>query len=195
MAGALDHLLSTLTAFTAGAGQPGMAGRMWQELSPWVQRLVVEAGPKWLPRIGFGFECRVPLMHGGRPVAPCTNNAVAACCACNEPCCLQHAMIDCHGDAICYLCVSRVRDMSRAAPRGVPPAAEPAAFDASEIRAARKILGVKASAGLDEVRQAARKRSGQYHPDNQATGDAEKFRAVREALALLERYYESRSAA
>lgn len=192
----LDQLLATITGLATGASQPGMVNRMWQEVGPWVQRLVGEAGPKWIPRLSFGFQCVVPLVFEGRPVGPCKNNAIAACCVCNEPCCLMHSMVDCHGDAICYLCVNRSMAAAHgAAPPPEQPPAGAAAPAAEEVLRARRILDVKASTPWEEVRRAWRRRAAVYHPDNQKTGDAEKFRAVREAFEVLERDHEGRSAA
>ena len=46
-------------------------------------------------------------------------------------------------------------------------------------------LGVEKTASFDEIREAYRMLSKRYHPDNQETGDEEKFRSIAEAHDVL----------
>jgi curved DNA-binding protein CbpA len=42
----------------------------------------------------------------------------------------------------------------------------------------REVLGVRAAAGLAEIKRAYKKLAFQYHPDYMETGDAAQFRKV-----------------
>jgi len=44
-----------------------------------------------------------------------------------------------------------------------------------------KILGVKSTSSLEEIKLAYRKLSKLYHPDNLKTGDSAKFQAINKA--------------
>jgi DnaJ-domain-containing protein 1 len=50
----------------------------------------------------------------------------------------------------------------------------------------RTTLGVGASAGFIECRSAYRKLVREFHPDNQVTGNAAKFRTIQAAWEVLE---------
>jgi len=204
----MADLLETLgrIAVSIHSAPQGVSGRIWDELRPWLARLAVHAAPKWLPTIGYGFPCHVPVYQGGMPVAPCPRAAIAACDVCGEPCCLDHARIDQYGDAICYLCVAeafRVRQAQKA--QGVGPGAtgqpgpRPAEgatgeMIARELAWARKTLGVKKATPWDDVRQAHRKLSAKWHPDR-SEGDEAKFKEVQRAFDLLGKERERKEAA
>lgn len=202
-----SDLLSTLSrmALSFQVAPTGVPGRIWDELRPWLARLAVNAAPKWLPRLMFGFPCAVPVYQGGRPVARCAKNAVASCDACGEACCLDHARIDQFGDAICYLCVaSLVNERRNGAapeePQPPPPAAETPGPSAKDLTWARRMLKVTKDDSLDEVRASHRRLSGKWHPDRHrapaANAKAEqKFKDVQRAFDLLQRDYEQQEAA
>jgi len=50
-----------------------------------------------------------------------------------------------------------------------------------------QLLGVKASASQKEIRTAYLAKAKIYHPDNQLTGDSDKFRELKQAADLLDR--------
>ncbi len=189
---------------TFSAAPQGVSGRIWDELRPWLARLVVNAAPKWLPRLSWGFACSVPTPHG----QPCPRPAVAACDVCGEPCCLDHARIDAFGDAICYrCCIEAIR--TRQARGGAPP--PPRADEApppgpratgpspAEVTWARKLLAVKSTATWEEIRKAHRRLSAKWHPDKHA-GDGyaaaeAKFKEVQRALDILDKERQRQQAA
>lgn len=183
----------------------GVPGRIWDELRPWFGRLAINAAPKWLPRLSFGFACQVPRPDG----SPCPRPAIAACDVCQEPCCLDHARIDQYGDGICYLCcieAIRRKQAERAGqpyespPAGqAPPGAAPPPSPAAELAWARKTLGVKKSAEWEEVRGAHRKMSAKWHPDRHPgpgyAAAEQKFKDVQRAFDLLTKEREKKEAA
>ena len=48
-----------------------------------------------------------------------------------------------------------------------------------------EVLGIDKTASEDEIKSAYRKLAHKYHPDNQETGDAEKFKECSEAYSVL----------
>jgi hypothetical protein len=183
----------------------GVPGRIWDELRPWFSRLAVNAAPKWLPRLSFGFACSVPRPDG----KACPRPAIAACDVCQQPCCLDHARIDQYGDGICYLCCIEAI-LRKQAERGGQPAPGPGAHARGhappppaprdrELQWARKTLGVKKAAEWEEVRSAHRKMSAKWHPDrHQGAGYAaaeQKFKDVQRAFDLLTKEHEKKEAA
>jgi hypothetical protein len=202
----MADILETLgrVVLTFQSAPQGMPGRIWDELRPWFGRLVVNAAPKWLPRLSFGFACSVPQPTG----AACQRPAIAACDVCGQPCCLDHARIDQYGDAICYRCcieAIRRKQAERAgepqpgpAPPGGHAHATPPTPD-KDLQWARKTLGVKKGADWEEVRAAHRKMSAKWHPDRHpGTGYAaaeDKFKQVQRAFGLLVKEREKKEAA
>lgn len=180
---------------------PGTPGRIWEELRPWLSRLALHAAPKWLPRISFGFPCKVPVYQEGKPVGPCARVAVGVCEVCAAPCCLDHSRIDQYGDAICYLCIAdAIRARKAAGPRqDAPPPRKPPPND-KEQRWARKLLDVEEDTPWEEIRSAHRRMSAKWHPDvhrgEKAKAKAEaKFKEIQRALDILERDREAKRAA
>jgi hypothetical protein len=181
---------------------PGTPGRVWEELRPWLAKLALHAAPKWVPRLSFGFPCKIPVYVEGTPIGPCRRVAVGVCEVCSAPCCLDHSRIDQYGDAICYLCIAEAIRTRRvvgprpghAAPPGKPPPA------AEEQRWARKLLDVTEDTPWEEVRSAHRKLSAKWHPDvhrgEKAKARAEaKFKDVQRALDVLSRARAAQEAA
>lgn len=178
--------------------------RIWEELRPWMLRLAVNAAPKWLPVLAVGVSCEVPIYQGGAPVGPCLCRSIGSCDVCHRSCCLNHARIDQHGDAICYLCVSdAVRRSVRAetpggSSQGAPP--PPAGPTEDELRWARRQLGVPKTASWAEVERAYKQKLRKHHPDLQRTeatkAKAEaRFKECRKAYDLLRRSREQEAAA
>lgn len=207
----MADLLETLgrVVLTFQSAPQGMPGRIWDELRPWFGRLVVNAAPKWLPRLSFGFACSVPQPTG----AACPRPAIAACDVCQQPCCLDHARIDQYGDAICYrCCIEAIRRKQAERAGEVPPGhgqgghahaghghGAPPPTPEKELAWARKTLGVKKGADWEEVRAAHRRTSAKWHPDrHQGAGYAaaeQKFKDVQRAFDLLTKEREKKEAA
>lgn len=184
---------------TFGAAPQGVSGRIWDELRPWLGRLVVNAAPKWLPRLSFGFACTVPTPQG----RACPRPAVAACDVCDGPCCLDHARIDALGDAICYRCcieAIRARQQREVPPpqgRAQPP--PPPGPSPDQIEWARHVLGVKSTDTWEVVRKAHRTLSAKWHPDHhQGAGYSAaeaKFKEIQQAFDVLTKHRARKEAA
>lgn len=184
---------------TLGVAPEGMPGRIRDELLPWIKHLVESAAVHWLPYLSSGRSCAVPT-QAGSPL-PCRRSAIAPCSACERPCCLQHAAVDQHGGAICYVCVGEIMRVHRAR-QGAPPPGPNADRqphvppDAQELRIkqALKVLGLKRGSSWAEIKQTHRKLSAKLHPDRQRNEAAkvraeERFKAVQSAYLDLERFY------
>lgn len=195
----MPDILETLgrVVMTFQSAPQGVPGRIWDELRPWLARLALNAAPKWLPRLSFGFACSVPQPNG----APCLRPSVAACDVCQQPCCLDHARIDQYGDAICYLCCIEAIRRKAAERAGQPPpgphqqAVRPPTPE-KELAWARKTLGVKKGADWEEIRAAHRKQSGKWHPDrhqgNAYAAAEQKFKDIQRAFDLLTRAHDEK---
>ena len=187
MANELFEALSKVALSLQGLPRGALSGPVWEELRPWLEKLLLNAAPKWLPRLSFAFPCKVPVHKQGVPVGPCPHRAIAACDVCGQPCCLNHARIDQFGDAICYPCVAQaVREH-----RGGAPAAAPDPSLAEQLKWARRVLKVKPSDDLETIRQAHRRESGKHHPDRQqgekAKAKAEaRFKDIQKAWGILQ---------
>lgn len=171
---------------------PGTPGRIWEELRPWLARLALNAAPKWLPRLAYGFPCKVPVYAHGAPVGPCVRAAVGVCEVCQAPCCLDHSRIDQYGDAICYLCIAEAIRAKRGAAGERPPPAQKPRPSAQDVRWARRVLDVKADTDWEEVRRQHRKLSAKWHPDvhtgEKAKAKAEeKFKELQRAFEVLDK--------
>lgn len=189
------QLLAALEGAFRMLQQPSMPARVWQDLRPWIGRLVVNASEKWLLRIALGLPCQVPVYEGGVAVSPCPGHAVAACDVCGRTCCLNHARVDQHGDAICYLCVvDAVRRARGEAQSSGQKTADDISRDAERLAALME-LGCKPSATWEQIHAAHKKLSFDHHPDRQRTDrqkakSAERFRSVQAAFKVLEKQRE-----
>lgn len=188
----------------------GVPQRVWDELTPWLQRLAISASKKWAPRIGLEMKCDVPVYRGGAPVADCEAQALAVCDVCERNVCLNHCRIDQHGDAVCYLCLMDMMAAKQAGghagsvphdanwPWGAHEPHEPKRKrrtprgDPNEaaLRAAYKVLQVSPDAPDDEIRAQRRTLLGEWHPDKhqgeRAKARAEaKFKEINNAYDLV----------
>jgi|SRR5882672_8737311 len=210
MPGLLDKLGSIFTSI-AGADD-GVHLRVWNELRPWVGNLVPAATRKWLPRIGAGSPCEIPVLRRGIPVGACEHFGVIACDVCRKLVCLDHCRIDQHGDGICYVCVAdaihavppvqreRARQAAggKAPPPGSPPRDAPPPADGKptpeQILVALKALGLRRGAKWEQVKAAHRKLSAANHPDRAKgirakTAAEARFVEVQKAYDLLKKVY------
>lgn len=210
MVGFLDTLGQMFSGIAGGPD--GVHARIWGELKPWFMNLGPAASRKWIPRIANGERCEVPVKRG-RGLGECENIGIATCACCHKPCCLQHAYIDQHADAVCYVCVAdalqsvppfqRERARHRQAtgeappreppPRDAPPPKNPKAAP-NDIAAALSTLGLRPGAKWDAVKQAHRRLSAANHPDKvkgaRAKAAAEaRFKEVQKAFEVLKRVY------
>ncbi len=191
----MPGILDTLGQMFSGiAGGPdGVHSRIWSELKPWIMTLGPAASRKWIPRVTSGEQCEVPVMRRGHKHGECDNIGVAVCIVCRRPCCLQHAHIDQHADAICYLCVADAvqvvppvqrerarqeqasgappppRGQRHAAGEGAPPPGKKPGPSQEVVAAAFATLGLNPDAKWDAVKKAHRKLSALHHPDTKKT--------------------------
>jgi hypothetical protein len=198
-----------LAAVSLQTAAPGVPGRVWQDLGPWLERLSMNATKRWLPRMMQSTPCQVPMYSHGEVVGECTQYAVAQCDVCGKQSCLQHCRVDQYGDAICYLCCMEAVQARRAreqhdhahdavdqggraywGPKGAPPPPTPES-QAAALRAAYRLLHVSRKATDEELRQALRAELGKSHPDHQRTpadkARAEKrFKEIQDAFRIIE---------
>lgn len=163
----------------------GAHRRVWSELGPWFRNLVMQAGPKWLPRMGMGFPCHIVALDGGL-TAPCRNSAVAACHVCHQPTCLVHSFVNVAGEIVCYGCVTTmgvVMEEKRTQAERQKRDREDA------LMRAREVLGVGARASWKKIHAAYRRRAKEAHPDR--GGSEEEFKKVQAAYELLKEAHES----
>jgi len=215
MAGLFDTLGQMFSGIAGGPD--GVHSRIWTELKPWLSTLAPAASRKWIPRATSGDQCEVPIMRRGHVRGECPNIGLANCTVCHRPCCLQHAHIDQHADAICYLCVAdamqivppvqreRARQEQagsespppprerRAPPGGAPPPGKPGPSP-EVVAAALATLGLSVGAKWDTVKRAHRTLSAVNHPDKakgvRAKTVAEaRFKEIQKALDVLKRVY------
>jgi hypothetical protein len=194
----MPDILDTIGRIALGfqSAPQGVPGRILDELRPWFARLAVNAAPKWLPRLAYGFPCSVPVYRNGEPVHACPGSAVASCDVCGEPCCLDHARIDQYGDAICYLCVVEAVRAKRAGARASraeqqgPPPPGPAPTSEKELAWARKLLAVKKDADWEEIRAAHRKLSAKWHPDKFSTKGPAAYAKAEQTFKEVQRAFD-----
>lgn len=165
----------------------GSHRRVWSELGPWFRTLVVQAGPKWLPRMGMGFPCHIVALEG-KP-SRCRNTAVAGCHVCHELTCLAHSFVNVVGETVCYGCVARMAALAQ--DQRLHAERQKREREASLIRA-REVLGVSPKAPWKKIHSAYRRRAKETHPDR--GGSEAKFKEVQEAYELLKAEHESGAA-
>ncbi len=215
----MPGFLDTLGQMFSGiAGGPdGVHSRIWGELKPWIMNLGPAASRKWIPRVTSGEQCEVPVMRRGHKHGDCQNIGIAVCLVCHRPCCLQHAHIDQHADAICYLCVAdatqvvppvqraRARQETggappppprgqRPPPGGAPPPGGKPGPSPEVVAAAFATLGLKPGAKWDSIKKSHRKLSALHHPDTKKTQREKtvanaRYVEIQKALDVLKTQY------
>lgn len=186
-----SELLSAIGQVASSVRTPAGAGKVWEELNPWLSKLAINAASKWLPRLTFGFPCQVPVYKNGKRDGECSGKAVSICDVCQSPCCLSHARIDQYGDAICYMCVAEAVQRSRAQRMaGGSAAAEMREQRAKEVAWAKNVLGLSKTFTLDELKKAHRTMSGKWHPDRKKSSRAkasaeQRFKDIQRAFEIL----------
>lgn len=189
------------------AAPDGLPQRVWQQLGPWTQRLLINSTEKWLPRLVSPAVCEVPIYERGQSKGPCHNQGLAQCDVCGRACCLNHCRIDQHADAVCYMCVIEAHQARRAAGHAPPPGTRPwergpsgdngagqsqREVDAATLRAAYRMLGVRKDASDEELKAALRQQLGKWHPDKHRGEKAkqraeERFKEIQTAHKVVTR--------
>jgi hypothetical protein len=193
-------------AGTFVGGQPNAHQFVWNAIAPWVNELTRAATTHWLPVLVQGIQCEVIERDAEGIGIRCPSACIAACGVCHKPCCLDHSFVSKSGAAVCYGCAQRAsatfdpqapaagsarapdpspRPPPRQSPPKPPPADTPPHQNARFLAEARKVLGVKKSATLEEILTAYRALARRYHPDNHATGNQAQFVRVTAARDLL----------
>ncbi len=186
----------------------GVHLRVWNELKPWVGKLVPSATSKWLPSIAGGVACEIPILRRGLE-SDCPHHSVACCDVCHRPTCLNHGRIDALGDIICYQCVADAtvlvpparraraaqqppRERRQQQEQAPPPQQGKPPPTYGETMAAFGVLNLKPGAPMTAIKAAHRKLSAQYHPDKQRTSTKKaaaeaRFKQVQQAYDVLKR--------
>ena len=166
---------------------------VWAQLKPWLGRITTNSVLKWIPRAASQLPCQIPHYENGFPVGPCSNHALDTCLTCGSPVCLEHSFIEGQrGDAVCYLCVAKMRAAGEPDPQQQQQQQQqqkPDKRSAAEAKAwwARGVLFVAEGVPWETVKTQHRKLSAQHHPDR--GGDDKKFKQVQEALEILKIVY------
>lgn len=197
------------------AAPAGVPQRVWDELHPWVQRLLLNATRRWIPRVTADFPCQVPIYRSREPIGPCVKKAVAICDVCGRSTCLDHCRVDQFGDAICYICIMEAMQRREASGEPTPPRAHPPPWERAEgtdepqhggngaghhpapdeaaMRAAYRMLNVRRDASDQELRAALKAKLGRWHPDRFKTtakkAEAERrFKEIQAAHQVIEEH-------
>lgn len=213
--GAIGRIAGT---FVGGA--PDAPRFAWNAVAPWFNELTRSATTRWLPHLVLGIRCEVVLQDPSGAV-PCVIASVADCAVCRRPCCLDHSFVSKGGEAICYPCAHAAyrahapkmpgeqsaagqrepraeRARARSAPRdsapGPPPPSTEEDLRERAFAAARKELGVKASASWADVESAYKALLKKHHPDRYASArdkatHSARFVKVRAAYDFLMHAY------
>lgn len=162
---------------------------VWAQLKPWLGRITTSGVLKWVPRAASQMPCQIPHYENGYPVGPCTQHALETCLVCQSPVCLSHAFIDGQqGDAVCYLCVVKMRGGEPKKAAEEPTKVDPKAEAIQKAWWARGVLGVQEGVSWEAVKKQHRALSAQYHPDRSG-GDEQRFKDVQKAYDMLKLVY------
>lgn len=158
----------------------GAHRRVWNELAPWFRNLVMQAGPKWLPRMGMGFPCHIVALEP-KPM-PCRNSAVAGCHVCHQATCLAHSFVNVAGELVCYGCVAQML-------LGASNKQSQEELRKQALAEARKTLGVAPDAPWSVIHKTYRRKARKAHPDS--GGSEEEFKRIQMAYELLKAEHEA----
>lgn len=171
----------------------------------WLARLQIQVFGPWTQVGRSGITCDVRFRpHDSPRIIKCHSHAIAACIACGQSTCIEHALVAASGEVICRGCVDVAK---RAAPprsgtwgsAGSSGSTGDPRRTGDDYRKLRqrylKRLGLSGSPTEKEVNLAYRKLAGKYHPDkfppSRQKAAQKKFIALGEAkdwlLANLER--------
>lgn len=166
-----------------------------QKFGRWVKHLSTVALPQWLAMQAARRPC---VCKVGNPCGGAL--AIALCCACHEPTCLEHACVWLDGRVVCLDCAEAVRVLRAATPR--PPQAwstpvEPPrppngnghrpAPPGKTRRDHLETLGLSDGATAAEIKAAHKQLSFEHHPDRRR-GPRAKKEAERRLAEINEAY-------
>jgi hypothetical protein len=124
----------------------------------------------------------------------CDEPWMMRCSVCQMRTCLAHCMVSHHAEAFCERCLvefvawkRQQQTSAHGSPKNDPLEQK------RRLVAARKTLGVTASAPWSAVHDAYRELAARWHPDRKG-GDAERMKKINEAYALLREHEEKRAA-
>lgn len=180
----------------------GLPRRLWDQLSPWLQRVTLSATEKALPHLLHEGLCDVPVYENGQHVGPCINQPVLKCDMCGRKCCLDHCRIDQYWDGVCYACLmefaatKRVQEVPPPGPRPWERAAEQPTPEQQQraeraaVRAAHRMIGVRIDASDAEVKAALKQKLASCHPDRVQSERAklkaeERFKQLQDAYRVI----------
>lgn len=205
---AKEGFLGALGRFASAVadGAPEGPRNAWIAIAPWVQDLTRSATQLWLPQLLLGIPCEVLFRDPGGHTVSCPSPAIAACSVCRKPTCLNHAFVARSGQAICFVCAKNDIDEHATTPPRVewppgtrghaPPPADPPRppsdpLASARLAQARKTLGVKRGASLEDISQAYKRLAFEHHPDRnpkRRRAAEERFKGINAAFELLKRH-------
>jgi hypothetical protein len=181
------HISQILGAVVGSLGSDArVGGPQANTYLRYVTGMVEQALARWTAVSSSGVRCNleVHLPDGGKGI--CGHPAIAACCVCRKPVCLDHAMVS-PAEVICASCVIvakarfAARPQASAEDRGrpfgfvdpndapPPPPSGDQAANHDERKAALRVLRLKLSATDEEIRAAYKKLAFEHHPDRAKT--------------------------
>lgn len=176
-------------------GAPEGPRNVLNAIGPWLNDLSRHATQLWLPHLLLGIPCEVLYRNAQTGVGiPCTQPAIAACCICRKPVCLDHSFVSRVGQGACFGCIQQgITDAAPKIPwpagtRGnptdprsppgpttppnghapreqAPPTPPPPNPLDVQFALARKVLRVKRSATWPEVEASYKVLLKKHHPD------------------------------
>lgn len=175
-------------------------GDVLKQVGEWSRHLAGNALGRWRTPAGTGFpQC---ACYDQMTRERCRAAAPVVCDCCGGRACLAHARIDYTAAGMCDTCIMRARlaaQKEQWAPWQAPPGSGPAGAptgDAAVVEAFR-VLKLKRTATLAEVKKAYKKLASEHSPDRPQTDkqrekNVERMKQINGAMAVLRAHFEGK---